>query len=123
MIMMIALLVAVGMVGYAFMMNEDIKMFLLVFFAVGAGLGLLRLFMNRSLRKMKGKGWTAKILFFAVLLGFGLPFQNWFRKEILFGMDSEYLVRSIVILVIGVVFMTAFSHYISRRRASRRIAE
>ena len=72
MIMVVTFLIAVGMIAKAFILNEDVKVFLLIFFAVGAGLGLLRLFVNSSIKKMKGKGWKSKVLFFGVLLGLGL---------------------------------------------------
>jgi hypothetical protein len=55
--------------------------------AVGIGLGLLRLFVNSSIKKMKGKGWKSKVLFFGVLLGLGLPFQSWFRNNVLLTID------------------------------------
>ena len=62
MIMGGTLLIAVGMIAKAFILNEDAKVFLLIFFAVGAGLALLRLFVNGSIKKMKGKGWKSKVL-------------------------------------------------------------
>ncbi|MGH2318743.1 hypothetical protein ACRC6Q_13295 [Planococcus sp. SE5232] len=52
-----------------------------------------------------------KVLFFAVLLGFGLPFQSGFRNEVLFSMDSAFLAGSITMLVIGMLFMTTFFGY------------
>ena len=51
MIMGGTLLIAVGMIAKAFILNEDAKVFLLIFFAVGAGLALLRLFVNSSIKK------------------------------------------------------------------------
>lgn len=107
-VMGIALLVALFMLGKAFLLNEEIKMFLLIFFGIGFGLALLRLFVNNSIKKMKGKDWRVKVLFFSVLLGFGLPFQSWFRTEVLFKMDSAYLAGSVAMLVLGMVFMTLF---------------
>lgn len=115
MIMTISLLTAVAMIAKAFILNEDTKLYLLIFFAVGVGLGLLRLFVNRSIKKMKGKGWTSKVLFFSVLLGLGLPFQSWFRNNVLLNIDSSYLLSSIIIMVIGVVFMTTCSSYIMNK--------
>src|SRR5690606_29556563 len=99
------------MLAKTFLLNEDIKLFLLIFFAIGLGLALLRLFVNSSIKKMKGKDWKVKVLFFAVLLGFGLPFQSWFRNEVLFSMDSAFLAGSISMLVVGMVFMTTFFGY------------
>lgn len=49
---------------------------------------------------MKGKGWTSKVLFFDVLLGLGLPFQSWFRNNILLSTDSSYLMSCFSIVFI-----------------------
>lgn len=114
-VMWIMLLIAVVMLSKAFILNEDIKMFLLIFFGIGSTLAFLRLFVNNSIKKMKGKDWKVKVLFFAVLLGFGLPFQSWFRNEVLFSMDSAYLAGSISMLVVGMVFMTLFVGYIKNK--------
>lgn len=57
---------------------------------------------------MKGKSIGIKILFFAVLLGIGLPFQTWFRTNILFSMDSDILPRSIAMLILGVLCLTFY---------------
>ena len=110
-IMWLTLLIAAVMLAKTFLLNEDIKLFLLIFIAIGLGLALLRLFVNSSIKKMKGKDWKVKVLFFAVLLGFGLPFQSWFRNEVLFSMDSAFLAESISMLVVGMVFMTTFFGY------------
>ena len=56
----ITFLIAVGMIAKAFILNEDVKGFLLIFFAVGMGLGLLRLFVNSFIKKMRGKGGRVK---------------------------------------------------------------
>lgn len=108
--------IALGMLAKAFLFNEDIKMYLLLFFTIGLGLGLLRLFVNNSIKKMKGKSWKVKVLFFSVLLGLGLPFQNWFRKDVIMSMDSTYLVGSIMMLVLGAVFLTTFLSSVKRRK-------
>lgn len=110
-IMWITLLIAAVMLSKAFILNEEIKLFLLIFFGIGSGLAFLRLFVNSSIKKMKGKDWKVKVLFFAVLLGFGLPFQSWFRNEVLFSMDSAFLAGSITMLVVGMLFMTTFFGY------------
>mgnify|MGYP003463021421 CR=1 FL=1 len=123
MMMVLTFIIAGIMIGKAFIASNDIKYFLLVFFAVGCGLALLRLFVNRSIKKMKGKSWTVKILFFTVLLGFGLPFQSWFRTEVLFSMDRAYLSRSIFILVMGVVFMTTFFRFIVDKTYSKQLTK
>ena len=122
-IMAVSAAVALFMIGKAFILNEDIKLFLLVFFAVGCGLALLRLFVNSSIKKMKGKSLMVKILFFAVLLGFGLPFQAWFREEVLFSMNSDYLMNSIIILVVGVFFMTTFFGFIMKNTFAKQASK
>ncbi|WP_438313188.1 MFS transporter permease [Sporosarcina sp. FA9] len=114
-IMNISLLGAVGIIGKAFILNESAKLFLLIFFFVGMGLGLLRLFVNGSIKKMKGKGWPTKVAFFGVLLGLGLPFQSWFRNNVLLSIDSSYLVSCIVIMIVGLIFMTTCSSYITNK--------
>ena len=115
-IMSATLLIAVGLITKAFIMNDDVKMYLLIFFAVGSGLGLLRLFVNSCIKKMKGKGWKSKVLFFAVLLGLGLPFQSWFRKNVIFSMDSAYLMSSVITMVLGILFMSSFFSYMTKKR-------
>ena len=122
-IMAVSAAVALFMIGKAFILNEDIKLLLLVFFAVGCGLALLRLFVNSSIKKMKGKSLMVKILFFAVLLGFGLPFQAWFREEVLFSMNSDYLMNSIIILVVGVFFMTTFFGFIMKNTFAKQASK
>jgi len=122
-LMIAASIAALFMILKAFLLNEDIKFFLLTFFAIGTGLALLRLFVNNSIKKMKGKSIRTKILFFAVLLGFGLPFQAWFRKNVLFSMDSSYLVETIAIMVIGLIFMTTFFGFVSEKRIKRNTVE
>lgn len=101
-----ALAIIIVMVGKAFILDEGVKFYLVIFFGVGLGLALLRLFVNGSIKKMKGKHIGVKILFFAVLLGFGLPFQNWFRKDVIFAMSSEYILPCIIVMVASVIFMT-----------------
>jgi predicted membrane channel-forming protein YqfA (hemolysin III family) len=115
-IMTITFLIAAGMISMAFILNKDIKVYLLIFFAVGSGLGLLRLFVNSSIKKMKGKGWKSKVAFFGVLLGLGLPFQSWFRNNVLLSIDSAYLMSSITIMVVGIIFMTSFFGSITKKR-------
>ena len=122
-LMILSFLIAVGMIMKAFILNDEVKVFLLVFFAVGLGLALLRLFVNGAIKKMKGKDWKVKVLFFAVLLGFGLPFQSWFRKEVLFSMNRAYLVSSIIIMVLGVLFMTTFFGYMKRKINTKKLIE
>lgn len=101
-----SLIIALGLVIAALVTNDDIVTYLIIFFGIGLALALLRIFVNNSIKKMKGKSIWTKLLFFAVLLGFGLPFQNWFRKDVIFAMDSDYIVRCIIITVMGIIFMT-----------------
>ncbi len=120
--MLVSLFSAVAMMASAFILNKDVKVYLPIFFAVGLGLALLRVFVNSSIKKMKGKSWLTKVVFFAVLLGLGLPFQSWFRNKVLFSMDSEYLMASIIVMVLGVVFMTPFFSYMMNKLRSKRTA-
>ena len=123
MIMGGTLLIAVGMIAKAFILNEDAKVFLLIFFAVGAGLALLRLFVNGSIKKMKGKGWKSKVLFFSVLLGLGLPFQSWFRTNVLLSIDSTYLMSSTIIMVVGILFMTTYFRYVMNKINAKSVTD
>ncbi|MBS7346045.1 MAG: MFS transporter permease [Caryophanon sp.] len=104
--MMSSLAVIVAMMAKAFIVDEAVKGYLVVFFFVGAGLAALRLFINGMIRKMKGKHIGVKIGFFAALLSVGLPFQNWFRTDVLLAMSHSFIVPSIVVLVASVVLMT-----------------
>ena len=122
-IMGITFLIAFGMIAKAFILNEAVKGFLLIFFAVGMGLGLLRLFVNSSIKKMRGKGWKGKVLFFGVLLGLGLPFQSWFRNNVLLTIDSAYLMSSMIIMVVGVLFMTTCFDYITNKINTKSVTE
>ena len=103
-------------IGKAFILDESSKMYLATFFFVGLGLALLRLFINGMIKKMKGKSVGMKVLFFAVLLSFGIPFQNWFRTVILLSMNRDYLVPCILVTVASVLFMTILSGFISQRK-------
>ena len=122
-VMVSMFLIMLGFVSRAFILNESIKVFLLIFFIVGCGLGLLRLFINNSIKKLKGKSWKSKVLLFTILLGVGLPFQTWFRTKVLFSMNSEYLPGCIFMLVTGVIFMTTFSGFIKNMKTKSQIDE
>lgn len=122
-VMVSMFLIMLGFVSRAFILNESIKVFLLIFFIVGCGLGLLRLFINNSIKKLKGKSWKSKVLLFTILLGVGLPFQTWFRTKVLFSMNSEYLPGCIFMLVTGVIFMTTFSGFIKDMKTKSQIDE
>lgn len=115
MVMSIAAAIVLVMIGKAFIFDEAVKGYLVTFFFVGAALALLRLFVNAMIRKMKGKHIAVKIAFFAVLLGLGLPFQNWFRKDVLFAMSKSFIVPSIFVLVASVVLMTFVYGIINKR--------
>ncbi|MBD7945605.1 MFS transporter permease [Psychrobacillus sp. Sa2BUA9] len=115
-----SLIIAIGLILAAVITNDDIVSYLMIFFCVGLGLALLRLLVNSAIKKMKGKSIWTKLLFFTVLLGFGLPFQNWFRKDVIFAMDSDYILRCIVITVMGVIFMTfLFGMLFSKKRQTQ----
>ena len=122
-VMLSMFLIMLGFVSRAFILNESIKVFLLIFFIVGCGLGLLRLFINNSIKKLNGKSWKSKVLLFTILLGVGLPFQTWFRTKVLFSMNSEYLPGCIFMLVTGVIFMTTFSGFIKDMKTKSQIEE
>ena len=111
-VMICALLYDIGLISKAFILNESIKVFLVIFFFVGCGVGLLRLFVNSQIKKMKGKSLGRKILFFAILLGIGLPFQNWFRVNVLLTMDKSFLPWTISMIVAGAVFITIFFGFV-----------
>ena len=114
-LMIITFVIAIGMIAQAFILNKDVKIYLVMFFMVGIGLGLLRLFINNSIKKMKDKNWKVKGLFFAVLLSLGLPFQSWFRNEVLLSMDSAYVANSIIIMVLGVLFISTFFSHVKNK--------
>ena len=118
-VMICTLLFALGLITKAFILNESIKIFLVIFFGVGCAVGLLRLFVNYNIKKMKGKSLARKITFFAILLGIGLPFQNWFRVNVLFSMERSYLPWTISMMVCGAVFMTIFYGFIKDKLAKK----
>jgi hypothetical protein len=64
---------------------------------------------------MKGKGLIRKILFFAVLLGVGIPFQNWFRVNVIMTMNRAFMPWNISIMVTGAIFITTFFGFIKDR--------
>ena len=104
--MIISALIGLSMMVYGTVTSSDMLKYIVIFFIVGWGLALLRIGVNKAILSMKGKHIGIKILFFAVLLGFGLPFQSWFRKEIIMSMDAAFIVPCIITLVAGVVFFT-----------------
>ncbi len=94
------------MIGKSFILNESVKHYLIIFMFVGLCLALLRIGVNSAIKKIKGKHIGIKILFFTVLLSFGLPFQNWFRKNVIFLMDSEYILPCIITTAASVFVFT-----------------
>ena len=104
--MSIAGAIIIAMISKAFMFDEAVKGYLVTFFFVGAGLAMLRLFINGMISKMKGKHIGVKIGFFAALLGVGVPFQSWFRTDVLFAMSKTFIVPSVIVMVSSVVLMT-----------------
>lgn len=104
------------MISLAFIFDEAVKWNLVIFLFVGLGLALLRLFVNGMIKKMKGKHIGVKILFFAALLSVGIPFQNWFRTDILLALNGDFLAPCIIVTVSSVVFMTILFGVVNKRR-------
>lgn len=106
MMMSIATAIIIVMMSKAFILDEAVKGYLVIFFFVGAGLAALRLFINGMIRKMKGKHIGVKVVFFAALLSVGIPFQSWFRTDVLFAMSKAFIFPSITVMAASVVLMT-----------------
>lgn len=98
--------ILISLITKAFILDESVKTYLVTFFFVGAGLALLRLFINFMIVKMKDKNIFVKIGFFAALLSIGLPFQNWFRTDIIFAMSKSFIAPSITVMIASVILMT-----------------
>ncbi|WP_339263003.1 MFS transporter permease [Solibacillus sp. FSL W7-1472] len=120
-LMAIASIILIGFLGKALILDEAVKGYLVTFFFVGSGLALLRLFINTMIGKMKGKHIVVKIGFFAVLLGLGIPFQSWFRTEVIFSMSKAFIVPSISVMVASVVLMTIVYGIIGKRIQAARV--
>lgn len=116
-------LIALSLISKAFLLNESIKSFLVIFFFVGCGVGSLRLFVNSQIKKMKGKKLIRKILFFAVLLGIGIPFQNWFRVNVIMTMNKSFMPWNISIMVTGAIFITTFFGFMKDKLTKKRITK
>ena len=123
MLIAIASVIIIGLVGKAFVLDEEVKGYLVTFFFVGSGLALLRLFINAMIGKMKEKHIVVKIGFFAALLGVGIPFQSWFRTEVIFSMSKTFIVPSVSVMVASVVFMTIIYGLIGKRVQAARADE
>jgi hypothetical protein len=123
MLIAIASVIIIGLVGKAFVLDEEVKGYLVTFFFVGSGLALLRLFINAMIGKMKGKHIVVKVGFFAALLGVGIPFQSWFRTEVIFSMSKTFIVPSVSVMVASVVFMTIVYGLIGKRVQAARADE
>ena len=113
--MAIASAIIIGFIGKAIILDEAVTSYLLTFFFVGAGLACLRLFINAMIAKMKGKNIFVKIGFFAALLSVGIPFQSWFRTEVIFSMNKAFMIPSISVMVSSVVLMTIISGIVGKR--------
>lgn len=120
-LMAIASIILIRFLGKALILDEAVKGYLVTFFFVGSGLALLRLMINAMIGKMKGKHILVKIGFFAVLLGLGIPFQSWFRTEVIFSMSKAFIVPSISVMVASVVLMTIVYGIIGKRIQAARI--
>lgn len=112
----ISLAIVAFMIGKAFILDEPVKFYLVIFFCVGLGLAMLRLFVNGMIKKMKDKHIGVKIAFFAVLLGFGIPFQNWFRTDVLLAMSRDYLLPCIIVTIASMVLMTVLYGVLYERK-------
>ena len=123
MLIAIASVIIIGLVGKAFVLDEEVKGYLVTFFFVGSGLALLRLFINAMIGKMKGKHIVVRIGFFAALLGVGIPFQSWFRTEVIFSMSKTFIVPSVSVMVASVVLMTIVYGLIGKRVQAARAEE
>lgn len=123
MVMGCTFLIALSLISKAFLLNESIKSFLVIFFFVGCGVGSLRLFVNSQIKKMKGKKLIRKILFFVVLLGLGIPFQNWFRVNVIMTMNKSFMPWNISIMITGAIFITTFFGFIKDKLSKKRITE
>lgn len=121
--MVCTFLIALSLISKAFLLNESIKSFLVIFFFVGCGVGSLRLFVNSQIKKMKGKKLIRKILFFAVLLGIGIPFQNWFRVNVIMTMNKSFMPWNISIMVTGAIFITTFFGFMKDKLTKKRITK
>ena len=119
--MLVASALIIGLIGKALILDEAVTSYLFTFFFVGAGLAYLRLFINAMIAKMKGKNIFVKIGFFAVLLGVGIPFQSWFRTEVIFSMDKAFMVPSIAVMVASVVLMTIVYGIVGKRIQAARV--
>lgn len=115
----VSLLIAAGMIANAIIQQQAVLPYLGIFFFVGLGLAMLRLFVNGMIKKMKGKHIGVKVLFFAVLLGFGIPFQNWFRTDVILAMSTEFIIPCIIIAVASMVFMTVLYGVLYERKKLR----
>ena len=113
--MSISAIIITAMITKAFIFDEAVKGYLITFFFVGAGLAAVRLFVNGMIRKMKGKHIGVKIVFFAALLSLGIPFQNWFRTDVLFAMSKTFIIPSITVMAASLVFMTVVYGVIYQR--------
>lgn len=90
----------------AFIYNEGAKFYLLSFAVAGIGLAFLRMLVNGAIKKMKGKHFGVKVVFFAVLLGLGIPFQNWFRKDVILSMDGNYVLPCVLSAIASMIITT-----------------
>ena len=107
--------IIIAMITKAFIFDEAVKGYLITFFFVGAGLAAVRLFVNGMISKMKGKHIGVKIGFFAALLSLGIPFQSWFRTDVLFAMSKTFIIPSVIVMAASLVLMTVVYGVIYQR--------
>ncbi|WP_414045310.1 MFS transporter permease [Macrococcus equi] len=111
-------IITIAVLGYALVTNHPAQLLMLTFLAVGFGLAFLRLFVNNSIKKMKGKHIGVKLIFFAVLLSIGLPIQSWFRTNVLMTIQPNYLIYCITMLVSSMVITTLLVTRFKRQLSS-----
>ena len=113
--MSVSAAIIIAMITKAFIFDEAVKGYLITFFFVGAGLAAVRLFVNGMISKMKGKHIGVKVVFFAALLSVGVPFQSWFRTDVLFAMSKSFIIPSVIVMAASLVFMTVVYGVIYKR--------
>ena len=58
-----------------------------------------------------------------MLLGLGIPFQSWFRTEVIFSMNKAFMIPSITVMVASVVLMTMVYGIVGKRIQAARVQE
>lgn len=109
-IIILSLIIFVSFLVYSFITNKVLFENLILFTFVGVGLGFLRLIINGFIKKTKGKPIYFKIIFFAALLSFGIPFQNCFRKNVILTMEPNLILPTIIYTIVVVILISAIAN-------------